>query len=290
MLWLVLAIFAAACFALTNYLDKLVISRYVKSIAVYAAYFGLMNGAAALALLLLASIEYSQALLLAFAAGVLIILSTYLYLRSMREGKLSSVVFAQFASPVFVVFLAIAFLGEILTPQKYVGIALIASGVLLPIVKKGAMLAGSKYMLLFALEVAITNIVYKYLLGFHSYASILFWYWMGTLAVAIPLLLAMRREFFATVSSLGKMNAAAWASQAAYILALVASLSAFSIQSVSVVSATLASQTLFVLAYVTVGSRLVPKALALQERQQKRDIAAKLASAALIAAGIFLLA
>lgn len=290
MLWLFFAVFAAACFALTNYLDKVVISRYVADIRVYMAYFGLMNGVAAAAILLLSGVESSVSLLPAFASGMLMMAATYLYLQALREDDVSSAVFAMFASPVFVVFLAAALIGEILTAQKYAGIALIVLGVLLPIVKRGlALRAGIKYMLAFALAIAINDVVYKYLLAAHSYASVLFWYWAGTLAASIALFVATRSTFVSALVSLGKINAAVWASQGAYIAGLAAFLAALSLQAVSIVSATAASQALFVIAYVTVAQRIVPKPLAHREKQGRTAIIAKIMSVALLTAGVYLL-
>jgi len=131
--WFLLALLGPFLYAITNYLDKLVLERYVRggSVATVLIFSGVFSGLS-LPLLWLADptvLRVSETHLAALAGvGVLNFLVLLFYLKAIQGDEVSTAIIFYQLVPVLAYGLGYAFLGETLTARQLVAMALIVLG------------------------------------------------------------------------------------------------------------------------------------------------------------------
>jgi uncharacterized membrane protein len=196
--------------------------------------------------------------------------------------------------PIFVVLLSVIFLNEILTAQRYLGIAIILTASVLISYRKtksGKSISSAlKFMIPFSVVLAVHSILEKFLLNHIDYWSVFFWNILGAFC-GVLLLLAVskhRRELSETVSSVGKRTyLTMFLCEGVYFAGTISWLIAASLGYVSLVSAFAGLQHFFVFIYVLISSIFIPKLL--KEETTKPVIALKAAAIALMVAGTWLI-
>jgi drug/metabolite transporter (DMT)-like permease len=192
--------------------------------------------------------------------------------------------------PIFVVFLSVVFLDEILTAQKYLGIALIVLTSLLISYRKthngNSVSAAFKLMVPFSVIIAVTTVLNKYLLVYMDYWSVFFWTMIGS-ALGVLCMLAFpkpRKEFTETVSNFGPRTfLTSLFGESTYMLGTIFALIATSLGYVSLVSALTGLQNFFVFVFMVILSLFVPNVL--KEEISRNVLALKIVAIALMFVG-----
>ncbi len=288
MLWLYLALASAVLFALGNIIDKFALARLKPH--EYYFFIGISYLALVLLLPLITPISFSPPLLLATAAGMAMSVGVLVFTVSEAREEISRVIVVYFSEGLFVILFAAAFLGEILTPVKYAGIALILLGVIFISMKK--LEFGFRRDLLPVLAVAVIfaagAVVMKHLLGSYDYPIVLFWQWLG---YSVSFLLLLGPQLPAVVGAVRKSGATTIAASTfsnliIYPMAFVLYAIALTLQKVSIVAPVTATQALFVVIFAALVSRFAPRLF--REEITAKTLALKLSCAALIIIGVCL--
>jgi drug/metabolite transporter (DMT)-like permease len=195
--------------------------------------------------------------------------------------------------PLFVVFLSVLFLDEILGAQKYLGIALIVITSILISYRKSesgkSLSSAFKLMIPFSIILAVYTVLNKYLLGYLDYWSIFFWMMIGScLGVLFMLCFSKpRKQFVETFPLLGKRTFfVSLFGEGTYIIGTIFSLIATSLGYVSLVSTLSGLQQFFVFVYMLVLSLFVPAIL--KEEISRNVVALKISAIALMFVGTWL--
>jgi drug/metabolite transporter (DMT)-like permease len=191
--------------------------------------------------------------------------------------------------PLFVVFLSVIFLDEVLGVQKYVGISLIVVASMLISYRKGGgkpFYTALKFMVPFAVIIATYTISDKTLLGHLDYWSLFFWNILGTFCGAL-LLLSMpklRKRTVQTIAGAGRRAILiTFIGEGLYVMGTICSLVALSLVDASLASSLFGLQPFFVFFYTLFLSIFLPSIL--REDVNKAILSLKIASIALMFVG-----
>lgn len=131
--WILLALLAPLFYALSNVVDKFLLSnrvRYCFAMAPIAGFAALLFGLGALFFVSFKGVTTTQMLIVFFLGLVItIVYVVYYYVMSVEEA--SRVVSIAFLSPIFVLLFAALFLGERLSGWKYFAVLLVIGGAVL---------------------------------------------------------------------------------------------------------------------------------------------------------------
>jgi uncharacterized membrane protein len=231
--------------------------------------------------------------LFAMVVGLLPLLGFWFYSKALIVEEISRITPLFQFIPIFVVFLSVVFLNEILSVQRYFGIAIIiiASVLISYRNSKGGKTLSSalKFMVPFSLVLAIHSILEKFLLGYIDYWSLFFWNILGAFCGVLFLMIFSepRREFAEAISTVGKKSyLVVFVGEGVYFLGTICWLIASSMGYVSLVSAFAGLQNFFVFIYVLLSSLFVPQHL--KEEMNREVIALKISAIALMFAGTWL--
>ncbi len=195
--------------------------------------------------------------------------------------------------PVFVVFLSVVFLNEIVGIQNYLGITFVVLAATLISYKKSGGKAFSralKFMVPFAFIIAIYTIINKALLGYLDFWSLFFWEVSGTFLGALSLLSVKRNRqaLRETVGSLRKrIFVVTFIGEGMYVTGTLCSLVALSLVEAPLASAFFGLQPFYVFFYILFLSILMPKIL--KEDVSKTSISLKIIAIALMFIGTWLI-
>jgi drug/metabolite transporter (DMT)-like permease len=225
--------------------------------------------------------------------GLMPLLGFWLYSKALMVEEISRITPLFQFIPIFVVLLSVIFLNEILSIQRYFGVAIIIFASLLISYrnsKNGKSLSTAlKFMVPFSVVLSIHSILEKFLLNYMDYLSVFFWNILGAFC-GILLLLTFskpRREFTKAVSTIGKRSfLVAFFGEGVYFLGTICWLIAASMGYVSLVSAFASLQHFFVFIYVLLSSLFVPQHL--KEEMTREIIALKISAIALMFVGTWL--
>lgn len=208
MSWLAVALVPPAIFAVSNYLDKYLLSTYFKdqgngALIIFSSLIGLV----ALPFILffeggVLALSASTAALTAFA-GALYVVALLPYFSALREDDASMVVPLWQLIPVFGYLLGYAILGESLSPWQIAAGVLVLAGSFLLSLDLQATKFSVKWrpLLLMALSsvlMALNSVAFKFFALDASYWVTSFWSYVGLLAVGVFFLLVFpvsRRQF-----------------------------------------------------------------------------------------------
>ena len=186
-LWVILSILAAFLWAITALINKFVLSHEMHD-PILAT---IVDGFNVFVLFIVASFIFGKGILIPFylilislLAGFSYISAAYFYYSAVKKGEISRVTSFLSISPIFVLIFAFLFLNERLTMLNYLGIMLVVSGSFLISIKKDH----SKYIFSAAFFVAIIAALFIAFIDlFFKFASlqvevlpIIFWIGFGS--------------------------------------------------------------------------------------------------------------
>ena len=133
MLWQTLAILAAFLFAVSNVIDKYVVSQHTKNVKAIILLFAPINAIYALTIFLIFDIvlEITMFSVVAFITGILVAPIVFFWYTSVVKEDVSRIVPLIVVSPAVVAVLSRIFLNEVFAPLTYFGILLLILGGLL---------------------------------------------------------------------------------------------------------------------------------------------------------------
>ena len=289
-LWIVFALLSAFVIAIVNVVDKVIIKDEMKDTKLAAVVIGLIAFVIYSIVGLFAgiSIPSLNILVLALVVGALDIFTIILYFKALKRDEVSRVVPVMATIPIFVLILAVLFLGERFLPLQYLGIFLIAFGAFLISVREKlhqVVLSKAFGIILFASFVAaISSVLAKSVLTPDNVFNILFWFGLGGGIISGIILLFhhphIREKARAGIKHL------VWIS-ALGVLASLLLIYAIANGPVSLVMAFYEVKPLFVLLLVLLFSKAYPGFL--KEKMSKRIVVQKLMAILLIVVGSLLL-
>jgi uncharacterized membrane protein len=292
--WLLFALLSPAFWAMNSVINKFLMTKKFQgffSMLIYLNFVDLIfAGAVFVCVPVVFSFPYS---LFAMIIGLMPLLAFWFYSKALMIEEVSRLAPLFQFIPIFVVFLSVVFLGEFLSAQKYLGIALVVLTSILISYKKSddghSLSSGFKFMVPFTAVIAVYTVLNKYLLGHLDYWSVFFWMMVGSWLAVMGMLIfnKPRKAFVESVSHLGIQTfIITLAGEGSYILGTVFSLIATSLGYVSLVSVLSGLQQVFVFIYTLLLSFFVPTIL--KEDISKKTIFLKIFAIALLFVGTWL--
>ena len=293
MLWVILSISAALCWAVVNVVDKYVLTKWVRKPIVPVMTLGIVGLAASLLVYLFhgfSELSYIN-IFLTLVAGVFYILTAVFYFKAVKIEEISRVVPLFFLGPVFVLVLAALFLGEIFTPIKYLGIFFLVIGAVLISSKNSLKLSFGKsfwFMILAVVSVSITGVLTKYLLNFADFWTIFAYVRIGMIFPLIPIFYFNFPELVKTIREPGKKVVGVMsANESLNVVAALLFTMALAVGYVTLVKSLASIQSFFILLFVVILSIFYPQIL--KEEITKKTIALKLSAIILMFIGVVLI-
>jgi len=292
--WYVFALLAPAFWALNNVFIKFLITNKFKSY--FPMIFTLISCDAvfAAAILVFGTVKYSFPYsLLAITVGMMPLAAFWFYSKALITEEVSRIVTLFQLIPVFVVFLSVIFLNEILGIQKYLGISLIVIASILISYKKASKKPFSvalKFMIPFGIIIAAYTIADKTLLGYLDYWTVFFWNILGAfIGVFLMLTLSKPRiEITKKILVVGKKTVfTTFIGEGLYVIGTICSLIALSLVDASLASSLFGLQPFYVFFYTIVLSLFLPNIL--KEKINRESLLLKASAIALMFLGTWLI-
>jgi len=291
--WYVYALLAPAFWALNNVFIKFLITNKFKSYLPLIFTVISMDAVFAVTVLISGAVEYSFPYsLLALAAGLMPLMAFWFYSKALITEEVSRIVTLFQLIPVFVVFLSVIFLTEILGTHRYLGISLIVIASILISYKKAGKKSFSgvlKFMVPFGIIIAAYTVTDKTLLGYLDYWSVFFWNLLGTFTGALLLLVLPkpRMEIVKTISAVGKKAMfTTFVGEGLYVIGTICSLIALSMVDASLTSSLFGLQPFYVFFYTIVLSIFLPGIL--KEEINRETLLLKVSAVTLMFIGTWL--
>jgi len=259
------------------------------------AFMGAMDLLLAVALSVVNPVSFAfPYVLFAMMVGLMPLLAFWFYSKALLVEEISRITPLFQFIPIFVVLLSAIFLNEILSAQRYLGIAVILIASILISYrssKSGRSISSAlKLMIPFSVVLAVHSILEKFLLSYMEYWSVFFWNILGAFCGILFLLTFSkpRRELTETVSSVGRRTYfVVFLGEGIYFAGTISWLIAASMGYVSLVSAFAGLQHFFVFIYVMLSSLFIPQLL--KEETTRAVIALKISAIALMIVGTWLI-
>ncbi len=296
--WFVFALIAPIVFAGVDVIDKYILTNHVTNPFSYKLLSVLMDIPIPFLLLALTPVSFrSPWSALSILGGFVFSVSSILYLKAMGVEEASRVIALFFVSPIFVLPLALMFLGETLGLSKYLGaVLLVLSAVLVSYrrtqSKRSSIVSPALgFMLTLALIGAGGDILAKHILSFYDYWHFLFWSLIGGLlgGFLIFCLPTARQNFLGNLRTINK-RVFFWLSISTFLgyAGLISYYVAVSLESISLVAAVPSIEPFFVLMLTVLLSSLTRGKLT--EEVDKQAITLKISAFILIIIGAWLIA
>jgi len=291
--WYVFALLAPTFWAMNNVFIKFLITKKFQNYFATIVTVVFMDAIFALVVLALVQIEVSFPYsVVGFVVGLMPLTGFWFYSRALLTEEVTRIITLFQLIPVFVVFLSVIFLDEVLGIQKYLGISLIVvASMLISYRKSGGKPFSSalRFMVPFAVIIAAYTISDKILLGYLDYWSLFFWNIMGTFCGALVLLSLprLRKRTIKAVGAAGKKAVfTTFIGEGLYVIGTICSLVALSLVDASLASSLFGLQPFFVFFYTLFLSVFMPRIL--REEVNKSIISLKLSAIALMFIGTWL--
>lgn len=177
MSWYFFAILAAVVWAVSNVIDRVTYTKFIKKAVTPMLVFAVLELLTVAILAVTTGIDSFSPYetLLGLIAGFTYSLMFVFYVLAVRREEISKVVPLFGLAPIFVMVLAAVTLGEVFTPLVYIGIALTLLGAVTLSVQRGGRFrfnAAFWFMVGAAASAAVTEVVSKHLLNSHDYWSV----------------------------------------------------------------------------------------------------------------------
>jgi uncharacterized membrane protein len=292
--WLVFALLCPAFWGLNNVFYKFLMTKKFRGYFSMLSFMGLVDVIFAVIVCLVNPVSFIfPTVLFAMAVGLMPLLAFWFYSKALMIEEISRITPLFQFIPIFVVLLSVVFLNEILSVQRYFGVAIIVIASILISYrssKSGKSLSSAlKFMIPFSVVLAVHATLEKFLLTHIDYWSLFFWNILGAFCGILFLLTFSkpRREFTDAVTAVGKKAFfVVLVGEGVYFLGTICWLIAASMGYVSLVSAFAGLQHFFVFIYVLLSSLFVPNLL--KEETSRGVIALKVSAIALMFAGTWL--
>jgi drug/metabolite transporter (DMT)-like permease len=267
--WLLFALLSPAFWGLNNVFNKFLVVKKFRGYSSIVSYLHFIDLIFAGIIYVVAPVSFSfPYAVVAMTVGMFPLAAFWFYTEALRVEEVSRVTPLFQFIPLFVVFLSVMFLDELLSAQKYFGVALIVvTSILISYRKSGtgnSLSSAFKLMIPFSVILSVYTILLKYLLNYLDYWSVFFWMIIGSF-FGVLMLLAFsgpRREVVETVPDLGfRTFIIALVGEGVFVLGTVCSLIAMSLGYASLVSALSGLQNFFVFVYMLLLSVFVPTIL-----------------------------
>jgi uncharacterized membrane protein len=294
MLWLYLALLSVVLFAITNIIDKYVLTEFIRKPLFNTVISGAVSFLGALVLLLFARIYIPSPdlLVVGLFTGLLFMLANYFFFRGVLSEEVSRampIVLA--ATPMLVLFIATFFLGEILLPGQYLGVVILLFSSILISIKKTARVTMSAcfwLMVTSALFYAIQRTTMKYLLSYMDFWNVFFWMSTGAVLTSFVVMVFYHKTFFKTLRMFRKPALYASLSEALATAATFVFTVAMSFGLISLVQSVEYTQPAIVLAFATILSIYKPRII--REELKSSVLAVKIVAIGIMVVGMFLMA
>jgi drug/metabolite transporter (DMT)-like permease len=293
--WIILALISAIAFSAYAIVQKYAFQKY--SLNVYV--FGLLGGAVHLGIgttiLIINPLPggwTSAPVMVVLAAGgfgavVNLMISTVVR----REKEISRIVPVVDTNPMFVAVLAIFFLGENLTPLKWLTVGMVLAGALIASLHQSLpgsrIKIGRSFFLLLAASfgMAVMTILVKYALGHLETAHVYALFSSATAPVYLAAVL-LSKSWAETKRTIRNRNALSITGIAvgAQVIAFIAGMAALALGPVSLASALMGTRPLIVLVYMTFIGFFLPRILS--EPSSRSSFMAKGTAAVLVTVGV----
>jgi drug/metabolite transporter (DMT)-like permease len=291
--WYVFALLAPAFWAMNNVFIKFLITNKFQSYFPMIFTVVFMDALFALAVPTFAPIVVSFPYsIIALIVGLMPLLAFWFYSKALIMEEVTRIITLFQLIPVFVVFLSVIFLNEVLGMQKYFGIFLIVvASILVSYKKSGSKPFSSalKFMMPFGVIIAAYTISDKILLGHLDYWSLFFWNVLGTFC-GVMLLLSLpklRKETGKIIIAAGKKAVfTTFIGEGLYVIGTICSLVALSLVDASLASSLFGLQPFYVFFYTLFLSIFLPRIL--KEEISKSIISLKISAIALVFLGTWL--
>ncbi len=293
--WLVFALLCPAFWGLNNVFYKFLMTKKFRSYFSMLSFMGFVDLFFAVVIYLVTPASFVfPYVLFAMVVGLMPLLGFWFYSKALMVEEISRITPLFQFIPIFVVLLSVIFLNEILSAQRYFGVAIIIIASILISYRNStsgkSFSAALKFMIPFSVVLAVHAILEKFLLSHIDYWSVFFWNILGSFCGVLFLLTFFskpRREFTEAVTAVGKRAFfVVFAGEGVYFLGTICWLIAASMGYVSLVSALAGLQHFFVFIYVLLSSLFVPHHL--KEEMTRGVIALKISAIALMFAGTWL--
>jgi len=293
--WFILALIAPVLWAMSNIIDKIMFNRYVKNPFSYQVVLQVTNAPVAIVFLLLVPISMDIFSLIGIVYGGFLAIVSVLYNKALMKEEISRVMAIFYTNPIFVLLLAVVFLGESLSMPKYLGITLLVLSAILASYKrmKGKsrfQLDAVIFVLIFGFSWAAGNVLSKWAFNYTNYLSFLFWTIVGAIIVGFSFLISknIRKDFFEDVKRMGKTG---WGLRGfaitVYYIGLISFYTAISIGFISLVGAIPSIQPFLVFLYGLFFSIFLPSVI--KEEVSRYAILTKLLAVIFIFIGSWLI-
>lgn len=288
--WFWLALAAAAIWGATGIIDKLAVSRWLRSTWAYTLLFGIFD--AVLVCILFAIFPIATPLPAAFLAGIASATATFLYIYALRAGEVSRIVPLTYSSPLFIALTAAVVLRESLGAVDYVGLVLIVAGAAALTLRKAAghlrVRSVAALVLVASFIFAIAGVLLKYTTGSAGWLAVFSWFYLGGSVTYLIFSARHARELVRGLARIGPaISSGLVVVQALAVFAYLLLITAIAQGPVSLVAAINTVTPAFTLLYAILLVRWHPGML--EERFTKTTIVLKAAAIAAIIAGVYLI-
>lgn len=194
MSYIIIAVIAHIFNGAANIIDKVVVSKYLKSASVYAFYLGALGGLSIFLLPFLGSWLSIGLFLNAFVGGFTFVAAFYLMNAALMAGDTTKVITIIGGTlPVSSFILAWIFLGERLTAAEFIAFGLLVAGIILMSYQRTAqgVKVGPKYArraIISGILYAISFVTAKYLYSNTTFVNGFIWRGFGSLAAGLAIL------------------------------------------------------------------------------------------------------
>ncbi len=292
--WIVLSLLSAVSFSAYSIIQKRALQRQTCGIFAFGFWGAMLHLVIAVVILAVNPLSiswFSAPVLAMLAAGLLNVGFNLLINRMVQQGDVTRIVPVVDSYPVFIAIMAVLFLGESLTPIKWLAICLVVCGVLVAswhqaLPGSRVRIGGPLFLLLAAsFGIAVYSIVAKYALGHMS-----FWHAYALSSLASGPAFGMAVHAFRAwpqVQVAARRSGAlalVWSANGMIFLAFITGLWAFELGPVSLSSAIMATRPVMIMVYVTFLGVLASRGLA--ERNTSGAILEKGTAATLVTVGI----
>jgi transporter family protein len=293
--WFLFALLAPILWAMNNVIDKIIFNRYVKNPFSYQVIIQVTNIPVVIAFLFFVNISTDIFSLVGILYGGILAITFVLYNKVLMKEEASRVMALFYINPIFILLLAVMFLGESLSISKYLGIILLVLSAILVSYKrvKGKMklsFYAIELILIFSFIWASGQVLSKWVFNFTNYLSFLFWTIIGAVIAGFSFLISknIRKDFLADVKRMGKIGWGLRIFEAStYYVALTSFYVAISIGFISLVGAIPSIQPFFVFLYSLFFSIFLPNIV--KEETNKHTVLMKLLAVIFIFIGSWLI-
>jgi drug/metabolite transporter (DMT)-like permease len=248
-------------YAVNNIFDKFILTKLIKNAYSYNILTMMFDLIPLSILLLLVPISYAFPWnLFGFLGGILIIPALLFYDLGMKNEEASRVASLEYIYPIFVAILAFLFLRETLNISEYLGVFLLIIGAILISYKKVSVkkFVFSPVLILllgYSLFMAIVSVIAKFTLSNFDFFSYYAWSLIGSFSGAVLMLLhkKTRTNFVSSIKTINKKTLAyVFTTCSMFYIGDLSIIIAFSLVSVSIVSALTSLQPFFTLIFISV--------------------------------------